>query len=294
MLRDGTRRGPAAVAPARFRFRLPILASLLALSVILPSIYLLRKGGAAHPGPPDPIGDSPAFGITTSGAGLGDRRAGAEPLPSRPAEPEDPPSEPTEEEATEPEGPPSGATVGEAPPRTPLAAFIGPRGVPYSPRSARDTLNYAGVPGGRPEGYDGDSPRVSSDNREPEQGEAPRRAPGNEARFSAVVSTVSRLRNSGALESGWVEAARKALASLPDALDAGLRATVEISDVECYAAGCAVRMRYPDMGSFRRANQQLLQDPGSAFNSWPGARQRILPVTVGAGDVVSGWILSPS
>jgi hypothetical protein len=273
MLRDGETREPGRAITGRFRL-FPVLAYLLVLSVILVSAYVVRSRPGAHRSGPNATADSPGSDPGTSEATGGGRPWNrGEAVARRMAELHAPPDDKPE---------------GESPMRSSLREFIGPRGVPYAPHKAADTLNYAGVPGGRPEELEDDSTSLPAADPEEEAARVPP-PPRNEARFKAVISSVSRVRNSGPVDAEWVDGAKKALASLSESVDT----TIEMSDVECYAAGCLVRMRYPDMAAFRRASQQLFQDPRSLFNAWPGTRQRILPAPLATGEVVSGWILSP-
>jgi hypothetical protein len=71
------------------------------------------------------------------------------------------------------------------------------------------------------------------------------------------------------------------------------RPGVELSTVECHAAGCFIRMRYPNANAFRATTEETLRDQRLALNQWPGPRERMSPIKTPSGEVVSGWILRP-
>jgi hypothetical protein len=114
---------------------------------------------------------------------------------------------------------------------------------------------------------------------------------------SATEQTDSALwtiRHTGPTEASWSKEATQSLRGLAGSLDSTLAGQVTLSEIECYAGGCIVDVRYRDIQAFRRSNEAFLRDPRSPFGHWVGTRRRTPPVVGPDGTVTSTWILAPS
>jgi hypothetical protein len=110
------------------------------------------------------------------------------------------------------------------------------------------------------------------------------RSPDSKARTAEMVA---RLKDSGPERAGLRAEVRDLFDNWKSALPEG--SNIEVSDLTCFARGCATKVTYGSMQAFSQTSDDIFRSP--PFEAWHGPKFRSGPHQDGSGRIEATWVL---